>query len=82
MSIGGNYSNNSVLDALPAFSTGGHTISGNASLQRQVREHMNLQLQYTRLHQSYGDIAAISAIPNVNLVTAGISYQFMRPLGR
>jgi hypothetical protein len=82
MSIGGNYSNNSVLDALPAFNTGGHTISGNASLQRQVREHMNLQLQYTRLHQSYGDIAAISAIPNVNLVTASISYQFMRPLGR
>lgn len=82
MSIGGGYANNSVLDALPSLNTSGHTISGNASVQRQVHEHLNLQLQYMRLHQSYSDIAAISSIPDTNLVRASISYQFARPLGR
>ena len=80
--IGASYANNSVLDALPTFNTGGHTISGNASVQRQVGEHLNLQLQYIRLHQSYSDVAAISAVPNRNRVAVNISYQFSRPLGR
>jgi hypothetical protein len=81
-SIGANYTSNSILNALPPFSTGGHTISGNASVQRPVGQHLNLQLQYTRLHQSYSEIAAISAIPDQNRVAVNISYQFMRPLGR
>jgi hypothetical protein len=80
--IGASYTNNSVLDALSSFNTGGHTISGNASVQRQIGEHLNLQLQYTRLHQSYAEIAAISSVPNRNLVVVRISYQFVRPLGR
>jgi len=80
--IGASYSKNSVLDALATLNSGGHTISGNASVQRQVGQRLNLQLQYTRLHQSYSDIAAISAIPDQNRVAVNISYQFMRPLGR
>ena len=80
--IGASYSNNSVLAASPTFNTGGHTISGNASVQRQIGEHLNLQLQYTRVHQSYSDVAAISAIPDQNRVAVNISYQFSRPLGR
>jgi hypothetical protein len=80
--IGASYSNNSVLSALPTFNTGGHTISGNASVQRQVGQRLNLQLQYTRVHQSYSDVAAISAIPDQNRVAVNISYQFTRPLGR
>jgi hypothetical protein len=81
-SIGASYASNNVLDALPTLNTSGHTISGNASVQRQVGEHLNLQLQYIRLHQSYSDIAAISSTPNRDRVMATISYQFMRPLGR
>jgi hypothetical protein len=80
--IGVSYSNNSVLAASPTFNTGGHTISGNASVQRQIGQHLNLQLQYTRVHQSYSDVAAISNIPNQNRVAVNISYQFVRPLGR
>ena len=68
MSIGASYASNDVLDALPTFNTGGQTISGNASVQRQIGEHFNLQVQYTRLHQSYSDVAAISSIPNRNRV--------------
>jgi hypothetical protein len=80
--IGAGYANNSVLDASPTFNTGGHTISGNASIQRQVGQHLNLQVQYTRVHQSYSDVAAISAIPDQTRAAVNISYQFMRPLGR
>jgi hypothetical protein len=82
MTIGGSYANNDVLDALPAFNNGGQTISGNASVQRQIGEHFNVQAQYTRLHQTYNDIAAISSVPNRNRVAVLISYQFSRPLGR
>jgi len=81
-SIGASYASNNVLDALPTLNTSGHTISGNASVQRPVGQHLNLQLQYTRVHQSYSDIAAISGTPDRDLVIATISYQFTRPLGR
>jgi hypothetical protein len=80
--LGAGYANNSVLDASPTFNTGGHTISGNASVQRQIGQHLNVQLQYVRLQQSYSEVAAISSIPNQNRVAVNISYQFSRPLGR
>jgi hypothetical protein len=81
-SVGASYASNSVLDALPALNTSGHTISGSASMQRQVGEHLNLQLQYMRLHQSYSDVAVLSAVPDRNRGSITISYQFLRPLGR
>jgi hypothetical protein len=82
MSVGASYASNNVLDALPALNSGGQTISGNAAVQRQIGEHLGLQLQYTRLHQSYSDVAAISSVPDRNLAVVSISYQFSRPLGR
>jgi len=81
-SMGAGYASNIVLAALPMFNTGGHTIAGNVSVQRQVGEHLNLQLQYMRLHQTYSDIAALSSVPNRNRESITISYQFARPLGR
>jgi hypothetical protein len=82
LAVGANYTDNIVLDALPLFNTGGHTISGNASLQRQVGEHLKVELQYMRLHQSYSDIAVLSSAPDRNRESITISYQFARPLGR
>jgi len=81
-SVGASYASNSVLDALPALNTSGHTISASASVQRQVGEHLNLQLQYMRLHQSYSEVAVLSAVPDRNRGSITISYQFVRPLGR
>jgi hypothetical protein len=81
-SLGGSYASNKLLEALPGFNTNGHTISGNASVQRQIGERLNVQLQYTRLHQSYSEIAAISGVPDRNVGAIRISYQFSRPLGR
>jgi hypothetical protein len=80
-SVRANYANNRVLDALPQFSTNGHTLSGSASLQRQIGERLNLQLEYTRLHQSYSGIAVFSS-PDTNREAVTISYLFSRPLGR
>jgi hypothetical protein len=75
-SLSGTYANNGVL-ALSAL--GGHSVSGSASLQRQVGEHISFQAGYTRLHQTY---SFFSANPDTNREWVSISYQFGRPLGR
>jgi hypothetical protein len=82
VSIGGSYAKNSALNLPTALLTTGHSISGNASVQRQIGQHLSLQLRYTRLQQSYSNIVVLSSAPNTNLVMATVSYQFTRPLGR
>jgi hypothetical protein len=61
---------------------GGHSISGSVSLQHPIGEHFNAEAGYTRLHQSFSDIAVISGAPNTNREFISISYQFNRALGR
>jgi hypothetical protein len=61
---------------------GGHSISGSVSVQHPIGEHFNAEAGYTRLHQSFADIAAISSAPNTNREFISISYQFNRALGR
>jgi len=84
--VSGSYGENQVLNGpslfSTGFSTGGHTISANASVQRQFGQNFNVQLGYARLHQSYGNIGAISAHPDTNMESVTISYHFSRPLGR
>jgi hypothetical protein len=79
---GASFSKSDVLASLSTFSSGGHSVSGSISLYRQIREHLNLVLAYVRLHQSYGDIQALSSDPNRNRVSLSLSYQFQRPIGR
>jgi hypothetical protein len=81
--VAGAYSiNKNVSPFSDLFSPGGHAISGSASIQRQLGQHLNVQAGYTRLHQSYSGIAAISTAPDTNREYLSISYQFARPLGR
>src|SRR6185312_867900 len=61
---------------------GGHSISGSISVQHSIGEHFNAEAGYTRLHQSFSDIAVISAEPDTNREFISISYQFNRALGR
>jgi hypothetical protein len=87
MSAGANYANNKILEPallsfLGAFNTGGHTLAGTVSLQRQIGEHFGIGLGYMRVHQSYTEISAISAVPDTNREWVSISYQFSRPMGR
>jgi hypothetical protein len=81
-SLGANYAINTVLDPLISSNSGGHTISGNVSLQRTVGQHFNLGIGYMRLHQSYSNIPVIFNSPDRDQVSVSISYQFQRPLGR
>ena len=81
-SLTGGYSQNNVIGNEAFGLNSGHTISGTASLQQQLGEHLNVQLGYTRLYQSYSNIAVITATPDTNREFIGISCQFSRPLGR
>ena len=56
--VSGTYGNNNVLGA--SSLNDGHSISGTASLQRQFGERLALQLGYTRLHQSYSNVAVLA----------------------
>lgn len=61
---------------------GGNSVFGTISLQHPIGEHMNAQLGYSRLNQSYNGIAAVSNAPSADRVFVSLSYQFSRPLGR
>jgi hypothetical protein len=82
-SISGAYSELQVVGGLPqtAASTNGHSVSGTAALQRTLGAHLNMQLGYTRVHQTY-NVAAIFTAPDTNRESVSVSYQFSRPLGR
>jgi hypothetical protein len=81
-SVGGGYAQNDLLTPTPLIGGNGHTVSGTASLQQQIGQHLNLQLGYTRLHQNYSTVAVLAATPDTNREFVSISYQFSRPLGR
>lgn len=79
--IGGGYANNSLVGQASS-GTAGHTVSGSLSLERSIGEHFSLQMGYTRAHQSYADIPALSSVPDRNRAWAALSYNFSKPLGR
>jgi hypothetical protein len=82
-SLAASYAQNDLLGS-PLFggSSGGHTISGTGSLQKQFGDHISVQFGYTRLHQSYSGVAVLSTNPDTNREFGSVSYQFSRPLGR
>ncbi|MGC2329518.1 MAG: hypothetical protein WA604_22600 [Candidatus Sulfotelmatobacter sp.] len=80
--VSGGYAQNDVLGAPFLGSNNGHTVSGTASLQQQVGQHLNVQLGYTRLHQVYSGVAVLATTPDTNREFVSLSYQFSRPLGR
>ena len=81
-SVAGAYVQNNAVGAFSPGTSNGHSVSGTASVQQQFGQHVNLQLGYTRLHQSYSNVAVISLTPNTNREFISLSYQFSRPLGR
>jgi hypothetical protein len=77
------YANNTSVSPLPFLAgQGGRTVSGTALLQHAFGEHLAAEVGYSRLNQSYADIAVISAAPNIDREYISISYQLRRPLGR
>jgi hypothetical protein len=74
--------NKTVTPLFSAGSPGGHSISGGASIERKLGRDLNVEACYTRLHQSYSSIAAISTTPDTNREFVTVSYQFSRALGK
>lgn len=74
--------NKNVTPLFPASNPGGHSVSGLVSAQYSLSEHFKAELGYSRLHQSYSGISAISIVPDTNREFISISYQFSRPVGR
>lgn len=81
-SVAGAYVQNDALSSALFGGYSGHTVSGTASLQKQFGDHINLQLGYTRLRQSYSNVPVLSLNPDTNREFVSVSYQFSRPLGR
>lgn len=80
-SLSASYSDTTLLDTTVAGGNG-HTISGTAALQQGLGDHLSVGFAYTRLHQNYSNIAALSANPDRNRYWFSLSYEFVRPLGR
>ena len=79
----GSYATYNTLTPLFSSSTpNGHTQSEAASLQHLFGERLELDFEYTRLHQSYSGVQVISNAPESNRESISLSYQFSRPLGR
>jgi hypothetical protein len=81
-SLVGAYTQNDVLAAAVAGNYNGHSMSGSASVQKQIGPRLDFQLGYMRLHQVYNRVAILAATPDTNREFVSISYQFSRPLGR
>ena len=81
--ISGGYS--TLQNLTPVFTvsnSGGHTLFGTASVQRTFNEHINAQLGYNWIHQSYPGVQAVVADPNVNRVFVTFNFTFSKPLTR
>src|SRR5208283_491888 len=74
--------NNTLTPFFFGASSNGRTVSGTASVQHPLGEHLTVQAGYTRIQESYGGLATISATPSINQEFVSISYQFARPLKR
>lgn len=80
--LSGGYAQNDVLGNLASGVVNGHSISGTASVQQQLSQRLDVQLGYTRIHQSYSSVAVLSTTPNTNREFISLSYQFSKALGR
>lgn len=82
--VGGIYAE--IHDVTPkqfySSTTGGHTISGNASLDYTINRNFGLACSYSRLHQTYSGLPAVSNNPNSDQVLVSLVYQLSRQLGR
>jgi len=71
------YALNDLLVPTIESGVGGHTLFGAFSILQSLGRRFDLELRYTRLHQSYGDLPA-----DRNRVSISLSYRFERALGR
>jgi hypothetical protein len=74
----------SINSATPVTSSsipGGNTLTAAATLQHSIGERWSASFEYQHLRENY-NIAVITADPDSNRVSATITYQFRKALGR
>jgi len=83
VSASGDYfvSRNATTIQYSSFPTG-HSVFGTVSLQHKISNHLEAQVGYSRLSQSYNQISSIANNPDDNRVLGSLSWFFTRPLGR
>jgi hypothetical protein len=79
---GGYAINKSVSSTLTTEAGNGHSVSESATLQHPIRGQVSLAFNYDRVHESYGQVAALAANPNADRVSVSLTWNFLRPLGR
>jgi hypothetical protein len=80
---GASYASSKSATPLLLFANlGGHTISGLASVQRSITQQLRVSFEYDRMHENYGEIAAIASNPDTDRVSAALSWYFTQPVGR
>jgi hypothetical protein len=77
----GYFSINSATPAASSSVPDGNTLTATATLQHSIGERWNASFQYQHLRENY-NIAVINADPDSNRVSATITYQFRKALGR
>jgi hypothetical protein len=81
--VSGAYSNLTNSIAVASSTTpGGHTLFGTVFVAHQIRERLNVEADYRRLHQNYSGIQALSNSSDDDRVSVSLNYQFTRPVGR
>ena len=74
--------NDSVTPLVLAGSANDHSLTGSETLEHAIGEQFSLGFNYAHVHQSYGDVLALSSNPDSDSETVSISWQFARPLGK
>jgi hypothetical protein len=81
--LSGGYSINTTMGREFSYDAeNGHSLSGAVSLQHPIRERIALGFGYQRVHESYGEIAAIAPNPNSGRLSVEVTWNFLRSLGR
>jgi len=79
--IGGSYALYQTVNPLFVLaSSGGHILTGTASIEHMIGEHLRASFGYSWVHQNYTGVTAISNLPNTSRGFVTISYTFSRPL--
>src|SRR5271157_2477768 len=79
--IGGSYALYQTLSPIFVLAnSGGHTLTGTASIEHMIGEHLRADFGYSWVQQNYAGSTTISNLPNTSRAFISISYTFSRPL--
>lgn len=74
--------NKNVISQLSSLNPGGQSLIGTVSIGHLISQHIQVELGYSRLHERFADVGAISGAPDSDRGFISIAYQFTKALGR